>query len=696
MKNYDYIKYNNQVNVKKENGFYDLQSDKLAIESYEAFISDSMLKFDNYMDKIDYLIEEKYYINFFESYPREFIKKISDVIYSKKFKFQSFMAISKFYESYSLRSRDKQFYLETYEDRIIAVALFLARANRDMALDLAISMINQEYQPATPTFLNSGKIDSGELISCFLLEMDDSLNSINYNISTSMQLSKIGGGVAINLSRLRGRGASIKKIKNIGRGIIPVMKLLEDAFSYVDQLGQRPGAGAVYLNVFHWDLIEFLDTKKINSDEKARIQTLSLGLIIPDIFFELAKKDEDLCLFEPHSVYSEIGIDMDDLNMDEYYYILKANPNIRRKVISTRDLLQKIALTQFESGYPYLVYLDNANKTHALNNVGKIKMSNLCTEIFQLQTPSHITDYKESDDIGYDICCNLGSLNLTNLMEHKNLEKTIDIATRSLTSVSELCNIKNAPGVMKANNDFHAIGLGVMNLHGFLAKNKIAYDSPDALDFCNTFFPILNYYSLMASKNIAKEKSSKFRGFSGSTYATGEFFNQYLEKDFVPTSAKVKALFKDIYIPTIYDWQQLKQEIQKHGLYNAYRLAIAPTQSISYIQNATASVQPIVNQVETRMYKDSITYYPMPYLDETNVFYYKSAYNMDQKKIIDLVATIQPHIDQGISTVLYVTNMNTTKDLAHYYYYAWAKGLKSLYYVRTKNLSIEECETCSV
>ncbi len=696
MKNNSYLEYNNQVKLKDENGFYNLEADKKALELYLLEIESKSLLFSTYLEKIQYLITEGYYIDFFSMYSKEEIDEVANTVMSAGFKFQSFMAASKFYQTYSLMTWDRTVYLETYEERVIAVALYLGQSDVKTANKLAKAMIKQEYQPATPTFLNSGRSKAGELVSCFLLEMDDSLNSINYNLSTSMQLSKIGGGVALNLSKLRARREAIKGNKGVGRGVLPVMKLLEDAFSYVDQLGQRPGAGAVYLSIFHADVLEFLDTKKINADEKTRIQTLSLGLTIPDKFMDLAKKNEEMCLFYPYTVYKEYGVHLDDMDLNVMYDELKANENVEKTMISPRKLLQQIATTQFESGYPYLVYTDHANKANPIKNMGRIKMSNLCTEIFQVQTTSEITDYGQEDKIGYDISCNLGSLNIANAMETEDFAVMIDTAMRALTTVSDISNVQNAPGIKKANSNFHAVGLGAMNLHGYLAKNRIGYETEMALEFVDTFFMMVNFYSIKASMNIAKEKGETFTGFSESEYATGEYFTNYLENDYAPKDQKVKELFAQMVIPTKEMWQELMENVKIYGMYNAYRLAIAPTQSISYIQNATASILPIVDMVETRMYGNSLTYYPMPFLRNDNVFFYKSAYYMNQRKIIDLVSRIQTHVDQGISTVIYVTSDATTKDLASLYYYAWAKNLKSLYYVRTKNLNLEECETCSV
>lgn len=693
-----YIEYNNRIKQRDSDGFYNLDADRKALEFYLANIKAKSMHFINHQEKFEWLIKNDYYEDFFNQYGYEPLQvyNLQQQLYNYGFEFQSFMAASKFYESYALKTLDKTEYLENYEDRILACSLFLAKGDIVLATDLAMKMIKQEYQPATPTFLNAGKKHSGKLISCFLLQCDDSLNSINYTLSTAMQLSKIGGGVAIDLTRLRGRGEEIKGNVGVGRGVLPVMKLFEDAFNYVDQLGQRPGAGAVYINIFHSDVLEFLDTKKINSDEKNRIQTLSIGLTVPDKFMDLAKRNEVMHLFYPYTVYKEYGKYLDEVDMNQMYDELVNNPRVKSRTIQARDLLQRIAITQFESGYPYLIFIDNANNQHALNQMGQVKMSNLCTEIFQLQTVSDITDYGQPDLIGYDVCCNLGSLNIVNVMENGDMEETIEVAMRALSSVSDNSEIDNAPGIMHANRDFHAVGLGAMNLHGFLTKNQIAYESDLAKEFVNAFFSSVNYYSIKASVKIAKEKGETFKGFKLSDYASGKYFEKYITTDFTPVSDKLKIIFQNMHVPTPLDWKMLANDVKQYGMYHAYRLAIAPTQSISYVQNSTASIQPIVDVVETRMYGNSVTYYPMPYITRNNLLFYKSAYYMDQEKIIDLVAEVQQHVDQGISTVLYVTSEASTKDLVRLYYYAWKKGLKSLYYVRTKNLNLQECETCSV
>ena len=682
--------------MQKVNGFYQLDKDKIAVEEFQQEVNSKRYPFHSCEDRFTWLIENDYYINFSEMYDIDFIIALSQHIDSYEFKFQSYMAISKFYQSYALKTNDKKHYLETYEERIVACALYLAQGDKKLAWDLAETMIKQEYQPATPTFQNAGKSRGGEMVSCFLLEMDDSLNSINYNMGTMGQLSKLGGGVACNISKLRSRGESIKGVDGASSGVVPVMKLMEDTFSYVNQLGQRAGAGVAYLNIFHWDIEEFLSTKKISGDEKSRLQTLSIGVVIPDKFVELARENKDMYVFAPYTVYKEYGQHLDDLDIDKVYEDLVDNPNIKKRKLNPRQLLTNIARTQFESGYPYIMYRSNANKSHALKKLGDIKISNLCCEIMQLQETSVINDYGVEDEIKRDISCNLGSLNIVNVMKNKSIAEAVEVAMRALTQVSDLSNIANAPGVKKANNELHAVGLGAMNLHGYLAKNKIAYESEEAKDFVRTFFMMVNYYSIVASCEIAIEKGEVFKGFENSEYANGNYFKKYLENDYSPKTDKVKKLFEGIDIPTQHHWEALSSEVANFGMYHAYRLAIAPTQSIGYVQNATPSIAPIVSIVETRTYGDSTTYYPMPFLDKSNFFFYKSAYQMDMMKVIDLVAEIQDHVDQGISLVLYVDSETPTNQLVRYYMYAHHKGLKSLYYTRSKNLSVEECVSCSV
>lgn len=691
----NHIELNNAI-TRQKYGFYDLEKDQEALRVYLEEIKERTKGFPTELDRLSWLVENDFYFDCFAIYDEHFLKEISAKAYAYNFKFASYMAATKFYQSYALKTNDKKTYLENYEQHMVIVALYLAQGDNYFALELLDTLMTQVYQPATPTMLNAGRSRRGELVSCYLLSIDDSLNSINYNEGVARTLSKYGGGVALNLSRLRARGESIKGVENCAKGVIPVAKSLEMSFQYADQLGQRPGAGAVYLNVFHADLPEFLDTKKVNADEGLRLATISTGLIIPDKFMELAKKNQPFYMFYPHNVYKHYGIHLDDMNMSDMYDVLVSDPDIKKREGSARDILNQVAKMQLQSGYPYLMFKDNANKVHALKEIGDIHQSNLCCEIMQLQEVSEIGNYGEEWDIKRDISCNLGSLNIANVMEHKNMYEAVFAAMKALTSVSNMSHVDNAPGVIKANDELHSVGLGVMNLHGYLAKNLIPYDSEEAKEFADVFFAAMNYYSILASMHIARKTKTTFKNFDKSEYANGNYFTKYLENDYLPKSPIVAKLFEGIDLPTKDNWATLARRVKKHGLYHAYRLAIAPTQSISYVQNATSSVMPIVDLIERRAYGDMETYYPMPFLDEVTATVYQSAYTIDQMKLIDLISVIQNHVDQGISTILYVNSTTSTRELARLYAYAHHKGLKSLYYTRNKLLSVEECTSCSI
>ncbi|MFJ5555359.1 class 1b ribonucleoside-diphosphate reductase subunit alpha [Staphylococcus capitis] len=695
-KKYNHIELNNEVTKRKDNGFFDLEKDQEALKVYLKEIHDKTIYFDDEIERLHYLVDNDFYFNVFEKYSEEELREITEYAKSIHFQFASYMSASKFYKDYALKTNDKSQFLEDYNQHVAIVALYLANGDTKQAKQFISSMVEQRYQPATPTFLNAGRARRGELVSCFLLEVDDSLNSINFIDSTAKQLSKIGGGVAINLSKLRARGEAIKGIKGVAKGVLPVAKALEGGFSYADQLGQRPGAGAVYLNIFHYDVEEFLDTKKVNADEDLRLSTISTGLIVPSKFFDLAKERKDFYMFAPHTVKQEYGVTLDDIDLEKYYDDMVANPNIDKKKKDAREMLNTIAQTQLQSGYPYLMFKDNANKVHANSDIGQIKMSNLCTEIFQLQETSIINDYGTQDEIKRDISCNLGSLNIVNVMESGEFRDSVHTGMDALTVVSDEANIQNAPGVKKANSELHSVGLGVMNLHGYLAKNKIGYESEEAKDFANIFFMMMNYYSIERSMEIAKERGESYQDFDQSDYANGKYFEFYTSQEFEPQFEKVRQLFDGLDIPTSEDWKALQKEVEQYGLYHAYRLAIAPTQSISYVQNATSSVMPIVDQIERRTYGNAETFYPMPFLSPETMWYYKSAFNTDQMKLIDLVSTIQTHVDQGISTILYVNSEISTRELSRLYVYAHYKGLKSLYYTRNKLLSVEECTSCAI
>jgi len=692
----EWILLNNQV-IDENGGIKDLNKDKEAVKSYFLnYINKKTQFFHSLEEKLEYLVENEYYeAEFLKLYTQEQIAEIYDIAYQAKFRFPTYMGAFKFYNDYALKSRDGNNFLERYEDRLSINALYHASGDMDKARRLIRALIAQDFTPATPTLLNTGKRHRGEFVSCFLLEAGDSLNDISRIGEFSMQLSKIGGGVAINLTNLRAKGESIKGIPNVSKGVIGVMKLLDNNFRYADQMGQRTGAGAVYLNVFHPDIEDFLQTKKLNADDDIRIKTLSMGVVIPDKMIELARENKEMYVFYPHTVFKEYGKDFADIaiEMDKWYDELAENPNVRKRKINPRKLLDQIATLQGESGYPYIMFADNVNNQNPLAD--KVKFSNLCTEILQPTITSHYADYdkKEQDDIGLDISCNLASGHMGNMMKHKTIKETVRAAMDIMNSVSTKTDISYVPAVAKANRLNRSIGFGIMGHHGYIVENYIAYGSEENIDLIDVFFNSVNYYSLEYSMELAKETGQKFYRFEQSKYADGSYFKG--RGEILPKTDKVKALFDDMQLPTNEDWKLLKENVKKYGLYNSHRLAIAPNGSIGYVMSATPSLTPVKQLVEERTYGNSKTYFPMPALDVAE-FMYETAYRMDNFKIIDVIATAQKHVDQGISFELGITSEETTRDLQKYYLYAHYQGIKTLYYTRTQKLKIDECESCAV
>lgn len=695
----DYHALNAMLNLYDKDGRIQFDKDVLAARQYFLeHVNQNTVFFHNQDEKLDYLIRENYYEReVLDQYSRNFVKELLDRAYAKKFRFPTFLGAFKYYTSYTLKTFDGKRYLERFEDRVVMVALTLAAGDTGLAEKLVDEIIDGRFQPATPTFLNSGKKQRGEPVSCFLLRIEDNMESIGRSINSALQLSKRGGGVALLLSNIREHGAPIKNIENQSSGVIPIMKLLEDSFSYANQLGARQGAGAVYLQAHHPDIYRFLDTKRENADEKIRIKTLSLGVVIPDITFELAKKNEDMYLFSPYDVERVYGVPFADISVTEKYYEMVDDARIRKTKIKAREFFQTLAELQFESGYPYIMYEDTVNRANPIE--GKITHSNLCSEILQVSTPSVFNDDLSYAKVGKDISCNLGSLNIAKTMDSPDFAQSIEVAIRALTAVSDQTHITSVPSIEQGNNDSHAIGLGQMNLHGYLAREGIFYGSEEGVDFTNIYFYTVLYHALRASNRIAIERGTHFKGFEKSKYASGEFFDKYTEQVWEPATDKVRQLFADaeIRIPTQDDWKRLKESVQAHGIYNQNLQAVPPTGSISYINHSTSSIHPIVSKVEIRKEgKIGRVYYPAPYMTNDNLEYYQDAYEIGYEKIIDTYAAATQHVDQGLSLTLFFKDTATTRDVNKAQIYAWRKGIKTLYYIRLRQLALEgtEVEGC--
>lgn len=700
--NLEYFDLNAMLSLRDENGKIDFSKDKEAARKYFLqHVNQNTVFFHTLEEKLNYLFKEGYYKkSIFDLYSFKFTKNLYKKAYDKKFRFESFMGAYKFYTSYAMRTTDGTRYLERFEDRVVAVALTLAKGDEALAIKIVDEIISGRYQPATPTFLNAAKVKGGEQVSCFLVRVEDNMESISRVITSALQLSKRGGGVGILLSNVREEGAPIKGMEGMSSGIVPIMKILEDSFSYANQLGARQGAGVVYLNAHHPDILKFLDTKRENADEKIRIKTLSLGVVIPDITMQLAAKNENMYLFSPYDVEREYGKAFADISVTEKYYEMVENKNIRKKKISARELLQTIAEIQFESGYPYILFEDNVNRQNT--GGGRVNMSNLCIEIVQENEASLFNEDGSYEYVGKDISCNLGSQNIAKMMEHNNFEESIEIQIRSLTNVAKDSNINSVPSIQRGNQETLAIGLGAMNLHGYLGKERIFYGSEECLDFVSTYFATVRYYALLASNKMAIENGKPYVGFENSKYASGIFFDKYTSISWEPKTEKVKKLFAKIKVPTINDWTALKESIMAHGIANKYLMAIAPTGSISYVNNSSSSIHPITNRIETRKEgKIGRVRYAAPYLNNDNEIYFEDAYEIGPEKLIDVYAAATEHIDQSISATLFFKATATTRDVNKAQLYAFKKGMKSLYYIRirqdaVKGTEIQECASCTI
>ncbi|WP_413782678.1 class 1b ribonucleoside-diphosphate reductase subunit alpha [Cronobacter sakazakii] len=695
----DYHALNAMLNLYDADGRIQFEKDREAVAAFmTAHVAPRSVTFPDTHARLAYLVSEGYYDeNVLKRYDAGFVAGLFDEAQRYGFTFKTFLGAWKFYTSYTLKTFDGKRYLEHFPDRACMVALTLACGDETLARQILDEILSGRFQPATPTFLNCGKKQRGELVSCFLLRIEDNMESIGRAVNAALQLSKRGGGVAFSLSNLREAGAPIKRIENQSSGVIPVMKMLEDAFSYANQLGARQGAGAVYLSAHHPDILRFLDTKRENADEKIRIKTLSLGVVIPDITFELAKANAQMALFSPYDVERIYGKPFGDVSVSEMYSQLVEDERIRKRYISARELFQRLAEIQFESGYPYIMFEDTVNRANPI--AGRINMSNLCSEILQVNSASTFDENLNYATTGHDISCNLGSLNIAHTMDSPDFGRTVEVAVRALTAVSDMSHIRSVPSIEAGNAASHAIGLGQMNLHGYLAREGIAYGSPEGLDFTNLYFYTVTWHALNTSMKLARERGERFEGFEASRYASGEYFDKYLTQTWTPRTARVAELFAraGITLPTPEMWRALRDDVMRHGLYNRNLQAVPPTGSISYINHATSSIHPIVSKIEIRKEgKIGRVYYPAPFMTNENLSLYQDAYEIGPEKIIDTYAEATRHVDQGLSLTLFFPDTATTRDINKAQIYAWKKGIKTLYYIRLRQLALEgtEIEGC--
>lgn len=707
-----YTDLNAQLNMPVD-GAINIRADRQAARAYHLEVINPHTRFFHTLEeKVRYMLDQELWNKAtVEMYDFEKFKALFKRAYAHKFRFKTLLGAMKFYEGYALRESTQDVegrytttYLERFEDRVVMTAIHLSQGDYQQAQDLVDIIIDGRFQPATPTFLNAGRAKGGEMVSCFLLRMEDNMESIGRTINSALQLSKRGGGVGILLTNLREQGAPIQGVPNTSSGVVPVMKMFEDGFSYANQLGQRQGAGAVYLNAHHPDIMTFLDTKRENADEKIRIKTLSLGVVIPDITFHLAKDNKDMYLFSPYDVERVEGKPFADLSVTENYDKWVEDPRITKTKIKARVFFRTLSELQFESGYPYCLFEDTANEFHTMKHIGRINLSNLCSEISQVNKPSILNDDLTYDTIGADISCNLGSLNVKKMLDLTRDEfvDTVQVAVRALTAVSTMTNIDSVPSVREGNNLSRSIGLGQMNLHGALAHHGLRYGSEEALKLWDNYMALVTWAAMCESAELARE-IGETPYFDGSEYDTGEWWERvpkaHLER------AESLEILPGLEAPDADDWNDLHIKVSQYGMANAYLQTIPPTGSISYINNSTSSIHPIVNKVETRKEgKVGRVYYPAPHMRSDNLHLYEDAYEIGPERVIDTYAVSQQWIDQSQSLTLFFHDTATTRDLDRARIYAWRKGIRTMYYVRLRQMALDgtgvtetgvgECQSC--
>lgn len=626
-----------------------------------------------------------------ESYSREEINSIEKLIDPEKDSLFTYIGLLTMAERYLARTHQGEF-LELPQERFMIIAMtLLANEPKEKRIGLIKeaywALSNLYMTVATPTLANAGK-SYGQLSSCFIDTIEDDLRSIydsNTDVST---LSKNGGGIGIYLGKIRSRGSDIKGFKGISSGVIPWMKQLNNTAVSVDQLGQRQGAIAVYLDIWHKDIFPFLDAKLNNGDERQRTHDLFTGVCIPDLFMEQVEKRGDWYLFDPHEIRTVMGYSLEDFYDEESgagsfrdrYWECVYHPDLSRDVVPAIEIFKSIMVSQLETGTPYMFYRDTVNRFNANQHIGMIYCSNLCTEIAQNMSPTTLEEeivedgriivYKKPGDF---VVCNLSSISLAKSVMDGVLERLINIQVRLLDNV---ININEIP-VLQAqltNKNYRGIGLGTFGWHHLLAVKGIKWESNEAVSYCDELYEEIAYLTIKASNELAAEKGS-YPFFEGSDWSTGAYFDKrgyYSEK-----------------------WSEMKERVKQNGVRNGYLMAVAPNSSTSILAGSTASIDPIFRleySEEKKDYKIPVT---APDLSPHTTWYYKSAYNIDQHWSIKQNAMRQRHIDQSISFNIYVRNDIKAKALLELHLDAWKSGIKTTYYIRSTSGSIiDECESC--
>ncbi|MFC0523389.1 ribonucleoside-diphosphate reductase subunit alpha [Pontibacillus salicampi] len=627
-----------------------------------------------------------------DQYSKEEIHTLESYLDPTKDSLFTYIGLRTLADRYLAKGHSGELY-ELPQERFMVIAMTLmAEEPRNMRLELiqeAYWAISNLYMTvATPTLSNAGK-SYGQLSSCFIDTVDDSLQGIFDSNTDIANLSKSGGGIGVYLGKIRSKGSDIKGYKGVSSGVIPWMKQLNNTAVSVDQLGQRQGAIAVYLDVWHKDIFAFLDAKLNNGDERQRTHDLFTGVSLPDLFMEKVENREDWYLFDPHEVETVMGFRLEDYydeeegngSFREKYQACVHHPSLDKQAVPAIDIMKRVMISQLETGTPFMFYRDEVNRKNPNSHQGMVYCTNLCTEITQNQSPTTVEEeYTKDGKIitvkhpGDFVVCNLSSINLGKAVPADVLERLIPIQVRMLDNVIDLNSIPVAQAEM-TNRKYRGIGLGTFGWHHLLAVKGIRWESEEAVDYADHLYEQISYLTVKASKQLAEEKGA-YPHFNGSKWESGAYFS---DREYDTEQ-----------------WRTLQQEVADSGVRNGYMMAVAPNSSTSIIAGSTASIDPIFQKFyseEKKNYKIPVT---APDLTPQTYWYYKSAYEIDQTWSIRQNAARQKHIDQSVSFNIYVKNTVQAKELLQLHLEAWRNKLKTTYYMRsTSTEDIEDCESCS-
>ena len=644
--------------------------------------------------KVKYMTEEGLYGDYIlQNYSEEEINEAATFIDSERNKLLNYSGLDLLLKRYVIKNYSGKV-IERVQEMFLGIALHLAmpeKEDRLMWVRRIYDLLSKlEVTMATPTLSNSRK-PSHQLSSCFIDTVPDSLDGIYRSLDNFSQVSKFGGGMGMYFGKVRATGGNIRGFKGVAGGVIRWMRLVNDTAVAVDQLGMRQGAVAVYLDAWHKDLPEFLQLRTNNGDDRMKAHDIFPAICYPDLFWKMAEEDmnQNWSLFCPNEIMRIKGYCLEDCYGEEWerkYLDCVNDQRLSRRVISIKDIVRLILRSAVETGTPFTFNRDTVNRANPNGHKGMIYCSNLCTEIAQnmapIETVSKEVETKDGDTVvvtttrpGEFVVCNLASLSLGRLPleDEEKMREKVATVVRALDNVINL-NFYPVPYAQLTNQRYRSIGLGISGYHHALAKRRIKWESEEHLQFMDKVFETINRAAILASSNLAKEKGS-YQFFEGSDWQTGAYFD--------------KRGYDSA------EWQDVRKTVALQGMRNAYLLAVAPTSSTSIIAGTTAGLDPIMKRFFLEEKKGSMLPRVAPELSDETYWMYKSAYLINQKWSVRASGVRQRHIDQAQSMNLYITNDFTMRQILDLYLLAWKEGVKTIYYVRSKSLEVEECESCS-